>query len=194
VDKPALLRRLFQLGCAYSGQVLSYQKMMGQLADAGNTTTLAHYLDLLHGAGMLAGLQKYSLGLVRQRGSSPKLQVLNTALMSAQDHRSLAEARLDGDYWGRLVESSIGAHLVNSTLGTNISVTYWRKRNHEVDFVLRQGQTVVAIEVKSGGRREMPPGMDAFVQQFKPKRQLLVGGQGIAPEEFLSEPVAHWLQ
>jgi uncharacterized protein len=100
VDKPALLRRLFQLGCAYSGQILSYQKMLGQLTDAGNTTTLAHYLDLLQGAGMLAGLAKYARGQVRQRGSSPKLQVLNTALMSAQDSRSLAQARHDGDYWG----------------------------------------------------------------------------------------------
>ncbi len=194
VDKPALLRRLFQLGCAYSGQILSYQKMIGQLTDAGNTTTLAHYLELLQGAGMLAGLSKFSSGQVRQRGSSPKLQVLNTALMSAQDNRSLAEARQDGNHWGRLVESCIGAHLVNSTFGTNISVTYWRERNHEVDFVLQQGKTTVAIEVKSGGRREMLPGMDAFVRLFKPKRQLLVGGQGIALEEFLSKPAAHWLQ
>jgi predicted AAA+ superfamily ATPase len=127
---------------------------------------------------MLAGLAKYSRGQARQRGSSPKLQVLNTALMSAQDPRSIAEARQDGDYWGRLVESCIGAHLVNSALGTNLSVTYWRERNHEVDFVLQQGKTVVALEVKSGGRREMLPGMDAFVRLFKPKRQLLVGGQG----------------
>ena len=114
--------------------------------------------------------------------------------MSAQDHRSIAEARRDGDYWGRLVESCIGAHLVNSSFGTNISVTYWRERNHEVDFVLQQGKTTVAIEVKSGARRQMFPGMDAFVRLFKPKRQLLVGGQGIALEEFLSKPAAHWLQ
>lgn len=194
VDKPALLRRLFQLGCAYSGQILSYQKMIGQLTDAGNTTTLAHYLHLLQGAGMLAGLAKYSRGSARQRGSSPKLQVLNTALMSAQDHRSITEARHDGDHWGRLVESCIGAHLCNSTFGTNISITYWRERNHEVDFVLQQGKTVVAIEVKSGGHREMLPGMDAFVRLFEPKRQLLVGGQGIALEEFLSKPAAYWLQ
>jgi predicted AAA+ superfamily ATPase len=194
VDKPALLRRLFQLGCAYSGKILSYQKMIGQLTDAGNTTTLAHYLELLQGAGMLAGLSKFSNGQVRQRGSSPKLQVLNTALMSTQDHLSLTEARLDGDYWGRLVESCIGAHLLNSSFGTSISVTYWRERNHEVDFVLQQGKTTVAIEVKSGARREMPAGMDAFARLFKPKRQLLVGGQGIALEEFISKPAAHWLQ
>ena len=193
VDKPALLRRLFHLGCAYSGQILSYQKMTGQLTDAGNTVTLAHYLDLLQGAGMLAGLAKYSHGQVRQRGSSPKLQVLNTALMSAQDQRSLTEARQDGNYWGRVVESCIGAHLFNSSLGTDISVTYWRERNHEVDFVLQKGKTVVAIEVKSGGRRESLPGMEAFARQFKPKRQLLVGGQGISLEEFLSQPAAYWL-
>jgi predicted AAA+ superfamily ATPase len=194
VDKPALLRRLFHLGCAYSGQILSYQKMIGQLTDAGNTVTLAHYLELLQGAGMLTGLAKYSHGQVRQRGSSPKLQVLNTALMSAQDQRSITEARQNGNYWGRIVESCIGAHLFNSSLGTDISVTYWRERNHEVDFVLQKGKTVVGIEVKSGGRRESLPGMEAFARQFKPKRQLLVGGQGIPLEEFLSQPAAYWLR
>jgi len=194
VDKPALLRRLFQLGCAYSGQILSYQKMMGQLTDAGNTTTLAHYLELLQGAGMLAGLSKHAHSQIRQRGSSPKFQVLNTALMSAQDQRSITQARQDGDYWGRLVESCIGAHLVNSSFGTSIGVTYWRERNHEVDFVLHQGKTSVAIEVKSGARRASLPGMEAFARIFKPKRQLLVGGQGIALEEFLSKPATHWMQ
>jgi hypothetical protein len=193
VDKPALLRRLFLLGCDYSGQILSYQKMLGQLTDAGNTVTLAHYLELLQAAGMLAGLAKFSHGRVRQRGSSPKLQVLNTALMSAQDQRLLVEARREGDYWGRLVESAVGAHLLNSSMGTNVVVTYWRERNQEVDFVLQQGKSVVAIEVKSGGRREMLPGMEAFSRQFKPKRQLLVGGQGISLEEFLCQPAAHWM-
>jgi predicted AAA+ superfamily ATPase len=193
VDKPALLRRLFQLGCAYSGQILSYQKMIGQLTDAGNTTTLAHYLELLQGAGMLAGLSKYAHGDVQRRASSPKLQVLNTALMSALDQRTVAESRQDGDHWGRLVESSIGAHLLNSSFGTNISVSYWRERNHEVDFVLRQGKSVVAIEVKSGARRAALPGMEAFAKACKPKRQLLVGGQGIPLEEFLAKPAAHWL-
>jgi predicted AAA+ superfamily ATPase len=194
VDKPALLRRMFLLGCAYSGQILSYQKMLGQLTDAGNTVTLAHYLELLQGAGMVAGLAKYSHAPVRQRGSSPKLQVLNNALMSAQDQRSLPEASGDRDYWGRLVESVVGAHLFNSSFGTSISVTYWRERNQEVDFVLQQGKTVVAIEVKSGGRRDTLPGLAAFAQHFKPKRQLLVGGQGIPLEEFLSQPAAHWLK
>ena len=194
VDKPALLRRLFHLGCAYSGQILSYQKMLGQLTDAGNTVTLAHYLDLLQGAGMVAGLSKYAHGIIRQRGSSPKLQVLNTALMTAQDSRTITEARRDGDYWGRLVESSVGAHLLNTSFGSDIELTYWRERSQEVDFILRRGKTITAIEVKSGRRPEALPGMEAFSKQFKPKRKLLVGGQGIPLDEFLSKPAEHWLQ
>ncbi len=194
VDKPALLRQLFHLGCAYSGQILSYQKMLGQLTDAGNTVTLAHYLELLQGAGMIAGLSKYAHGLVRQRGSSPKFQVLNTALMTAQDNRTAAEARQDGNYWGRLVESCAGAHLLNTSFGTNIELTYWRDRNQEVDFILRQGKTTVAIEVKSGRRHESLPGMETFAAHFKPKRKLLVGGQGIELAEFLTKPASYWLQ
>lgn len=194
VDKPALLRRLFQLGCDYSAQILSYQKMLGQLQDAGNTVTLAHYLQLLQGAGMVAGLPKYAHGRARQRGSSPKLQVLNTALMTAQLGQSFAEVRQDGDLWGRLIESAAGAHLLNTSLGSSLEVSYWRERNLEVDFVLRQGKTTVALEVKSGRRRESLAGMEAFARQFKPKRQLLVGGQGIPLEEFFLQPAEAWLK
>lgn len=194
VDKPALLRRMFHLGCDYSGQILSYQKMLGQLQDAGNTVTLAHYLQLLRGAGMVAGLSKYAHGQVRQRGSSPKLQVLNTALMTAQAGRSFEETRQDGDSWGRLVESCVGAHLLNTSLGSSLEVTYWRDRNQEVDFVLHQGKTTVAIEVKSGRRRETLAGMEAFAEQYNPKRKLLVGGQGIPLEEFLVHPAEFWLR
>ena len=192
VDKPALLRRLFQLGCAYSGQILSYQKMLGQLQDAGNTVTLAHYLELLEGAGMVMGLMKYSHGQVRQKGSSPKLQVLNTALMAAQGGKTFEEVRGSGDEWGRYVESSVGAHLVNTSAGTGLAVTYWRERNHEVDFVLQRGTECVAIEVKSGRRRESLLGMAAFAKHFSPKKTLLVGAQGIALEELLGQPAEHW--
>jgi predicted AAA+ superfamily ATPase len=114
VDKPALRRRLFRLGCSYSGQVLSFTKMVGQLQDAGNTVTLAHYFDLLSAAGMLTGIPKYAGQVVRQRGSSPKLQVLNNALLTAQSGMTLREARRDPEFWGRLVESSVGPHLANA--------------------------------------------------------------------------------
>ena len=194
VDKPALLRRLFELGCAYSGQILSYTKMLGQLQDAGNTTTLAHYLELLAGAGMLVGLQKYAAGASRQRGSSPKLQVLNTALMTAQSGVSLADARRDRQFWGRLVESAVGGHLANAAAAGICEVFYWRERSHEVDFVVRAGKTVTAIEVKSGRARDSLPGLAAFGAAFPRARKLLVGGDGIAVEEFLERPVGHWVK
>jgi hypothetical protein len=193
VDKPALLRRLFQLCCDYSGQVLSYQKMLGQLHDAGNTTTLAHYLDLLNGAGLISGLSKFSGKRVKQRSSSPKIQVLNTALMSASSPLSFEAAQQDRDYWGRLVESAVGAHLVNSTRGKSIEVFYWLERNREVDFVLRAGNHVAAIEVKSGRRRDRLLGMEAFSKSFRVKRQLLVGEQGIPVGEFLKTPIERWV-
>lgn len=192
VDKPALLRRLFELGCLYSGQVLSFTKMLGQLQDAGNTTTLAHYLELLQGAGLLEGLRKYAGQKVRQRASSPKFQVHNNALMTCQGDVGLGQARLRPDYWGRLVESSVGAWLVNATRGTPVKVLYWSSGNTEVDFVLACGGQTVAIEVKSGGRRTALPGIEAMAKEFKLARKLLVGSDGIPLGEFLETPPHSW--
>ncbi len=192
VDKPALLRRLFEIGCRYSGQILSYTKMLGQLHDAGNATTLAHYLDLLAGAGMLTGLQKFAGSAARSRGSIPKLQVLNTALMTAQSGMTFDDARADREFWGRLVESSVGAHLANAAATGACELFYWRERNREVDFVVRAGRALTAIEVKSGRAGDTLPGMDAFAAAFKPTRRLLVGAGGLALEEFLSRPAEHW--
>jgi len=193
VDKPALLRQLFRLGCAYSSQILSYQKMLGQLQDAGNTTTLAHYLELLAGAGMLCGLPKFSGDVMRQRGSSPKFQVLNNGLMTAQPQSSFAvtsfsEARRDPERWGRIAESAIGAHLANGAQLGDYEVFYWREGSREVDFVLRRGDKVLALEVKAGNRRTSLPGMAAFDKSFGKTKKMLVGTGGIPFEEFLSIP------
>jgi predicted AAA+ superfamily ATPase len=193
VDKPALLRRLFQLACAHSGQVVAYQKMVGQLQDAGNTTTLAHYLDLLAAAGMVTGLQKFSGQRLRQRASSPKLQALNTALITAQVPQTWAEARADGAFWGQLVESAVGAHLVNTAAGTGVEVAYWREGGREVDFVLYRGDKITAIEVKSGRPRGYPPGLAAFESRFGPVRQVLVGPEGVALADFLTIPASEWV-
>jgi hypothetical protein len=185
VDKPALLKRLFQLGCVYSGQILSFQKILGQLQDAGNTTTLAHYLDLLSGAGMLCGLQKYAGQKVRQKGSSPKFQVLNTALISAQSSVDFSTAKADREMWGRLSESCVGAHLVNKTKGTGIEVFYWSAADREVDFVLTRKDKIIAIEVKSGAKKQKLPGMELFSKEFKVNRKYLAGTGGISFDEFL---------
>lgn len=194
VDKPVLLRRLFELGCRYSGQVLSYNKMLGQLHDAGNTTTLAHYLDLLAGAGMLTGLQKFSGAEVRSRASSPKLQVLNTALSTAQSGLSPEELLGDPELYGRLVESAVGAHLANAAAAGRCELFYWREGNLEVDFVLRAGRRVLAIEVKSARAPTAHSGLASFVERFHPARPLLVGSDGVPVEEFLARPAEYWLK
>ena len=191
IDKPALLRRLFALGCEYSGQVLSYQKMVGQLQDAGNTTTLAHYLDLLAAAGMVTGLQKFSGEQVRARASSPKLLALNTALLSAMAGLSRHQAERDPSWRGRVVETAVGAYLVNGLAGSGIAVHYWREGAREVDYVLSRRGTRVAIEVKSGRQTADQAGFDAFEAAFGKCRRIVVGPGGIDLTSFLTaEPRA----
>ncbi len=192
VDKPALLRQLFQLGCRYSGQELSYTKMLGQLQDAGNTVTLAHYLNLLGNAGLIRGLPKYAGQDHRRRASSPKLNVLNMALMSVGSGYSKTEAQSDRSYRGRMVESSVGAHLHN-TASPECRIHYWRDGTNEVDFVLERGEHLVTIEVKSGAVHGTFRGMAAFQKNFGDCRHLLIGDGGIALAEFLSYPAEHWL-
>ncbi len=194
VDKPALLRRLFELGCHYSGQILSYQKMLGQLQDAGNTVTLAHYLQLLDGAGLITGIQKYAGQRVRQRGSSPKLLVLNTALMSVYSGLTFEEAREDTEFWGRLVESSIGAMLANGIKGKSIELFFWNSGQQEVDFVLKKGKKLIAIEVKSSAKRASLSGMEKFSRTFPVWKKLLIGSDGIPVEEFLSTALEFWFE
>lgn len=192
VDKPALLKRLFELGAGCSGQILSYTKMLGQLQDAGNTTTLARYLDLLESAGLLAGLPKHA-SRPHRRGSSPKLTVLNTALMTAGSGYSFEEAQADRTFWGRVVESAVGAHLLN-TATSDIRLHHWRDGPHEVDFVLQRGPRLVAIEVKSGPRRGALTGLETFGERFRPRRSLLVGEGGVPLNEFLAEPAGQWFE
>lgn len=191
VDKPALLKQTFELGCMYSGQELSYNKMLGQLQDAGNATTLATYQDLLTTAGMLAGLKKYAGQQVRRRGSSPKLNVLNTAYMSVYSGYSFEEAQADRTFWGRLIESTVGAHLFNSGL-PDINLYYWRDGTFEVDFVIEKSRRLIALEVKSTRRRNSTEGLAKFDKLFSTEKTMLIGGTGIPLEEFLYQPAAHW--
>jgi uncharacterized protein len=193
VQKPVLLRRVFDLACRYSGQELSYQKMMGQLSDAGNTTTLAHYLELLEGAGMVCGLQKYAGQVVRQRASSPKLQVFNTALMgaiAASEGFGFDRLRATPELWGRMVESAVGAQLLARHLTHSSSapvVQYWRDGQREVDFVLRDKSQLFALEVESGSTVRTTPGLDAFCAQFPVARPQVVGTGGIPLETWFTQ-------
>jgi predicted AAA+ superfamily ATPase len=183
VDKPALMKRLFELSCHYSGQILSFNKMLGQLKDAGNTTTLSHYLSLLSTAGLVAGIEKYSNNVIRKKSSSPKFQVYNTALMSAQSNYSFTEAMGNPAIWGRLVESAVGAHLLNHAVSGDFALSYWRDGDQEVDFVMEQKQ-LIGIEVKSRSVQKTS-GMASFKKKFNPDKVLLVGNSALSWQDLL---------
>lgn len=185
IGKPALLRQTFELASAYSGQLLSLNKMIGSLQDAGNTSTLAGYIHLLDECGMLCGLQKYSIDFARRKSSIPKFQVYNNALKVIFSPLSFDQALIDRSSWGHIFESGIGAYLVSQSFVHRFEVFYWRDRKDEVDFILRKKGSVVAIEVKSNAEKRTS-GLEAFNEQFNPKLSLIVGDGGISAEEFLT--------
>jgi len=184
IDKPTLLKKLFELGCLYSGQILSFTKIMGQLQDAGNTTTLSHYLRLLETAGLLGGIEKFSTKTIRKRSSSPKFQVYNNALLSAQHSKQFEDIVKVPDEWGRMVESAVGAYLVNQSIRKDFSVYYWREGNDEVDFILELQGSIIAIEVKSGIAKNTK-GMQSFARKFHPHKTYLIDNKNLSWEEFL---------
>lgn len=184
ISKPALLRQTFELGSAYSGNILSLNKMVGSLQDAGNTTTLAGYINLLDESGLLCGLQKFSIDNARRKASIPKLQVYNNALRMVYNPLSFEQATLDRRAWGHLFESTVGAYLINEAFVHNFEVYYWRERNDEVDFVLRKKGSIAAIEVKSNAEKRTE-GLDKFRKMYNPTTALIVGDGGIKAEEFL---------
>lgn len=185
ISKPSLLRQTFELGSAYSGEILSLNKMLGALQDAGNTSTLSAYLNLLGDSGLLCGLQKYSVDMARRRASIPKLQVYNNSLKTVYSSRGFEQAILDRKSWGRIFESGIGAYLVSQAFEHRFEVFYWRDGSDEVDFILRKRNAVVAIEVKSNSEKHTK-GLGRFTETFKPTTSFIVGDGGIGAEEFLS--------
>lgn len=190
ITKPALLRELFRLGSEYSGQILAFNKMLGQLQDAGNTTTLSHYLNLLDQTFVLKGIHKYANQAVRKRQSSPKLQIYNTALQTCVQKVSFKTTMDNPDLKGRIVESCIGAHLLSNPL---LEVFYWRENNEEVDFVVKLKEKVIAIEVKSGKKFKAPSGLETFSEQFPTDAKLLIGTGGIPIDTFLSTSVENFI-
>lgn len=185
IGKPALLRQTFELGAAYSGGLLSLNKMLGSLQDAGNTVTLSGYINLLDESGLLCGLQKYCIDTARRKASIPKFQVYNNAMKMVYSQTTFEQAVLDRKVWGHILESGIGAYLVSQAFIHRFEVFYWRERNDEVDFILRKKNSVVAIEVKSNADKRTE-GLDRFRQFFKPQTSFIVGDGGIDIESFLS--------
>jgi hypothetical protein len=189
ITKPVLLRHLFALAATLPAQAVSYTKMLGQLQDAGNTTTLAHYLRLLEGAFLVSGLELFSRRLDRKRGSSPKLVLWNNALVNALSTRSYREALEDPVWWGRLVENAVGAHLCGNLDPVAHSVTYWRERDAVVDFVVSRGREVWGIEVKSG-RSGKAAGLTRIIHEFP--GDWPQGGRLWASQQALSSGKEEW--
>jgi predicted AAA+ superfamily ATPase len=192
VRKPALLRALFMLGTRYSAQELSFTKMLGQLQDAGNTVTLAHYLDLLGKAGILVGLQKYSGNIIRARNSSPRLMVCDTALMTYADGAGRRRLLENAAQRGNLIESAVGAYLLARGKEEGFEVYWWRERGNEVDFVIKKGSRLTAIEIKSG-RVKNTGGSLVFKQLYPEALSLIVGTASLGLEEFLLGEAALFL-
>jgi predicted AAA+ superfamily ATPase len=186
VNKPALLRQLFEMGSAYSGQILSYNKILGQLQEAGNSSTLAHYAELLRQASLVAGLEEYSSKPIKSKASSPKFQVFDMALLSSLRRQTFEQAQADSAYWGRVVESTVGARLLNLVSQNSLGkLLYWRKDNREVDFVIQLADQIAAIEVKSTISNPAPENLAAFKKQFPGAKTLLVGDSGLPWQDFL---------
>ena len=185
ISKPALLRQTFELGAAYSGELLSLNKMLGSLQDAGNTVTLTGYINLLKESGLLCGLQKYSVDNARRKASIPKLQVYNNALKTVYSPISFEQAIIDRKTWGRIFESNIGAYLVSQSFIHHFDVFYWRERDFEVDYILRKNNVLIAIEVKSNAEKRTE-GLEKFRQLFNPKSTFIIGDGGISAEDFFT--------
>ncbi len=193
IYKPALLNQLFYIGCAYSGELLSYNKMLGMLQDAGNASTLASYLQLLADSKLLVGLQKYAVDQARKYKSIPKLQVYNNALLSAMtDGMTYEKAFTTPALWGQWVESAVGCFLLDKIDELECALYYWRENNDEVDFVLTRADKIVAIEVKSG-RRQHNQGLSVFGQKFHPQYSLVVGGEAMSAEQFFTGDLSRLL-
>jgi len=184
VRKPMLLRALFYMGAAYSAQELSYVKLQGQLQDAGNTVTLAHYLELLSRAGMLCGLERFAFERIRQRKSSPRLMVYDTSLVVLAADVLPSQIAEDTAFRGHLVESAVGAYLLARAQEEGFRVYYWRDRDQEVDFVLQKGASVTALEVKSG-RNKRAGGSLAFLKRYPQALCYTVGSKTCPLEDFL---------
>lgn len=192
IYKPVLMKQLFELGCTYSAEILSLTKLMGQLQDAGNVTTLASYLEILDQCALLTGLQKYARDDARKRASIPKYQVYNNALLTAYKGSGFAADRTDTRTWGRWVESAVGAHLLSLAGELDYRLFYWREpsksgneKDREVDFIIVRDGRITAIEVKSG-RRGMNSGLPVFTEAFHPQRSFIVGSGGVSIEDFLA--------
>lgn len=189
IQKPILLKNLFELSCRYSGEILSYTKILGQLHDAGNTTTIAHYQDLLDKAWMISGIQKFSGSIVSTKLSIPKWLVYNTSLVSVYLGLGFKQTKSSPDLWGRRIEQAVGAHLLNQSRTRDFGLYYWRNVNDEVDFIINKNKRTIPIEVKST-RGKFHRGIEKFNNSYKTFKNILISNDSLHLSDFLKLDLA----
>ena len=197
VTKPALLRQAFALCLHHPAEIFSYQKMLGQLQDAGNTTTIAFYLRLMANAFFLVPVEKYSGNRVKQKGSSPKVISLDNSIINVVNNRNYGEVMRDLAYKGRLFENAVGSRLYWLAQEEGWEIFYWRERDFEVDYVLSKGDKIVAVEVKSGYPGKAQSALDVFARKYKNVKKIVISFiknddlknvKNIKAEEFFLNP------
>ena len=182
IDHPALFRQTLALVCRHPAEIISLQKLLGQLQDRGSINTLANYLDLIAGAYLVEPVRKYSPRAIRVRTSSPKLIARNNAIVTALRGASFEETLRDRTFYGRLVENAVGAAFLNA----GDAVFYWSERDREVDFVVERGRDLLAVEVTAGEGHPMP-GLKTLLNRYPDARPVVIGGahSDLSVEQFL---------
>lgn len=161
IHKPALFKQCFELILNYPAQEISLQKLLGQLQDRGNAETVKHYLELFEKCFLIKLLYKYTGSQMATRASSPKIVILNTALVNA--YHVFKKLEVDPTWYGHVFESLVGAQL--STI-PNCQLYYWREQNREVDFVLQTPEGLLALEIKSGVKQTSSAGIQEFAKKY----------------------------
>lgn len=187
IRNPALLRQVFELACIESAREFSLTKMQGTM-NRGTVPTIKTYLNILDQTMTVKPIQKYSPSPVKEKNSVPKMQVYNSAFRNRYGLYTFKEAVMDATEWGRQVESAVGAFLSNRSILDGFDLLYWRdEKKKECDFVLKKGQALVAIEVKSKSADDTK-GFEEFKRLYENhiSSALIVGPEGFPLEDFFS--------
>ena len=185
IRNPPLLRQVFELGSIYSAQEISLTKMQG-VVNSGTVPTISSYLRILDETMLIKPLQKYDNSAIKTKNSIPKLQAYNNAFRNSYCQHTFEEALMNKTEWGRQVESAVGAYLAGRAILDGFELLFWRdEKKNECDYVLKKGERLIAIEVKSGHADNID-GYHAFMKKFEKNivNSFIVGPEGLPLEDF----------
>ena len=185
IRNPSLLRQVFEIGSMYSSQEISLNKMQG-VVNSGTVPTISSYLRILDETMLVKPLYKYDNSTIKTRNSVPKMQAYNNAFRNSYCQHTFEEAVMNKVEWGRQVESAVGAYLAGRSVFDGFQLLFWRdEKKNECDYVLKKGESLIAIEVKSGHADNIE-GYLAFKNRFGRNivNSFIVGPEGLPLEDF----------